>query len=301
MTERLQGVVSPNLTPFNDDLSPAEDLYVRHAHWLLGQGCAAVTPFGTTGEALSLGMAERKHLLEALIASGVDPARLMAGTGLTNLPDTADLTRHAAERGCLGAMVLPPFYIKGVSDDGLFRYFEELIRAVPACRIYLYHIPPAAVVGFSVTLAQRLAAAFPDHIIGLKDSGGDFDHTQALLKALPDISIFPGSEVFLLPGLRHGGAGCITATANIRPSAIDALFQTWREDGADEKHAAVCAFREVVQDYPVIPAMKWLLADASGDSRWRNVRPPLEPLSDEKGREMKTRLAQDFGFELQWG
>ena len=301
MSGRLQGIISPNLTPFNDDLSVAEDLYVRHAHWLLKRGCAVITPFGTTGEALSIGMAERNHLLDALIESGIAPDRLMVGTGLTNLPDTASLTRHATERGCRGVMVLPPFYIKGVGDDGLFRYFETLIDAVPACRIYLYHIPPMTVVGFSLALVKRLAAAFPDQIVGVKDSGGDFENTRALLGALPDLSIFPGTETALLATLRLGGAGCITATANIQSAAVNDLFETWRDDGADEKDARVRAFRETVQPYGPIPAMKWLLADATGDARWCNVRPPLEPLSDDKGRELKRKLTQDFGFELNWG
>jgi 4-hydroxy-tetrahydrodipicolinate synthase len=300
MADKLRGIVSPNLTPFNDDLSVAEDLYVRHAHWLLDQGCAAITPFGTTGEALSIGMAERKHLLEALIADGIPADRLMVGTGLTNLPDTAELSRHAMDLGCIGVMVLPPFYFKGVSDDGIHAYFTALIRAVPQIRIYLYHIPPVAVIGFGLDLIARLQADFPEHVVGLKDSSGDWENTKAILEAVPALHTFPGSEVPLLEALRMGASGCITATANINASAIHGIFANWQEDDADERQARIKAFRLAVQPYGPIPAMKWLLADATGDQRWKTVRPPLDALPDARGQELKAALADQFDFHLDW-
>mgnify|MGYP002002515359 FL=1 len=300
MADKLRGIVSPNLTPFNDDLSVAEDLYIRHAHWLLDHGCAAITPFGTTGEALSIGMAERKHLLDALIADGISADRLMVGTGLTNLPDTVELSRHAMRAGCIGVMVLPPFYFKDVSDDGIHAYFTALIREVSEIRIYLYHIPPVAVVGFSLDLIARLQADFPEQVVGLKDSSGDWDNTKAILEAVPALDTFPGSEVPLLEALRMGASGCITATANINADAIHDIFTGWQADDADETQARVKAFRLAVQPYSPIPAMKWLLADATGDSRWKTVRPPLDALSDEKGCELKAKLESEFDFRLEW-
>ncbi|MBC6441194.1 MAG: dihydrodipicolinate synthase family protein [Rhodospirillales bacterium] len=300
MTDKLRGIVSPNLTPFNDDLSVAEDLYLRHARWLLDHGCAAITPFGTTGEALSVGMNERKHLLELLVENGIPADRLMVGTGLTNLPDTAELSRHAMALGCIGVMVLPPFYFKGVSDDGIHAYFTALIEAVPDIRIYLYHIPPVAVVGFGLALIKRLQADFPEHVVGLKDSSGDWDNTRAILDGVPALHTFPGSEVPLLEALRIGASGCITATANINAVAIHDIFTSWQADDADERQAHVKAFRLAVQPYAPIPAMKWLLADASGDARWKTVRPPLDALPDDKGRALKARLEAGFDFRLEW-
>ncbi len=300
MAEKLRGVVSANLTPFNDDLSVAEDLCLRHAHWLLNQGCTAITPFGTTGEALSIGMAERKHLLEALLADGIPDDRLMVGTGLTNLPDTADLSRHAMDLGCIGVMVLPPFYFKGVSNQGIHAYFAALIESVPQIRIYLYHIPPVAVVGFGLDLIARLQADFPDHVVGLKDSSGDWGNTKAILEALPALQTFPGSEVSLLEALRIGASGCITATANINAAAIHGIFENWQSDDADARQARVKAFRLAVQPYGPIPAMKWLLADATRDARWKTVRPPLDALSDENGQKLKAKLERDFDFRLEW-
>ena len=167
----IKGLIAPVLTPFNDDMSLASDLFIAHSKWLLSEGgCSGLAPFGTTGEALSVGIDERIDMLEALIKSGIDPAVMIPGTGLTNLPDTARLTRHAVDQGCLGAMILPPFYYKGVSDDGLYNYYKDLIRMVdhPELRIYLYHIPQVANVGLSIELVKRLYADFPE-VVGIKD------------------------------------------------------------------------------------------------------------------------------------
>jgi len=160
MTDRLEpirGVMAPILTPFNADLTIAHDLFADHAHHLIKSGCAGLAPFGTTGEALSLGIEERIVALERLLDRGIDAKQLIPGTGLTNLPDTIRLTRHAVDRGCAGAMVLPPFYFKNVPDEGLFTYFASLIERVAsdALRLYLYHIPPVAQVGFSIELIRR--------------------------------------------------------------------------------------------------------------------------------------------------
>jgi len=183
MTEPLRGVIAPNLTPFEQSGEVAYDLYVGHVKRLLEQGCVGVAPFGTTGEALSVGMGERIVMLETLLSEGVDPARMIPGTGLTNLADTTRLTRRAVEMGCAGAMVLPPFYFKDVPDDGLFAYFARLIDAVghDDLRIYLYHIPQVSGVGIPVEVVQRLREAFPDQIVGIKDSSGDWENTRRLL------------------------------------------------------------------------------------------------------------------------
>lgn len=192
----LTGLICPNLTPFNPDLSIATDLYLEHAKRMLDAGCSALAPFGTTGEALSVGMDERMSVLEAMVGAGIDPAQVVPGTGLTNLQDTAKLCRHAIEMKCAGVMVLPPFYYKGVSDEALFEYFSALIGTVdsPELRIYLYHIPPVAQVPVSVELTKRLADAFPGTIVGIKDSSGDWDNTQRLLTEVKSIAVFPGSK-----------------------------------------------------------------------------------------------------------
>ena len=277
---KMSGVVTPILTPFNDDLSLASDLYVAHAHWLLQNGIHYISPFGTTGEALSMSVEERLQAVDALIESGIDPAVLMPGTGLCNMPETITLCRHAADRGCAAVMTLPPFFYKTASDEGIYQYFARLIETTnhPALKICLYHIPPMAVVGFSPELAGRLAADFADVVVAYKDSSGDFENTRAVIAAAPDIAVFPGSETFLRAGLEQGGVGCISATCNINPAGIRRVYDvaTGAQSGdLDQVNDEMVAFRKQVEGYAPIPAMKGLLAKQRGDARWRNVRPPL--------------------------
>jgi 4-hydroxy-tetrahydrodipicolinate synthase len=291
--ERICGVIAPILTPFNDDLSIATDLYTSHARRLFDQGCAALAPFGTTGEALSVGIDERLDAIQALIDGGIDPVRMIPGTGLSNVADTARLSRACLDMGCTAVMTLPPFYFKAVSEDGLFRYFEQLIAAIgPDARIYLYHIPPIAIVGISPSLAARLHANFPEQIVGIKDSSGDWDNTKALLN-IDGMVVYPGSELPLLDALELGAPGCITATANVNAGPIARVVSLYEQgdiDAARALHETVKRFRLTVQEYAPIPAQKRLLAISTGDERWANVRPPLTAMSEQDGHELAGAL-----------
>ena len=291
-----RGVIAPILTPFNDDLSIATDLYVAHARKLLEQGCVALAPFGTTGEALSVGIDERIAAVRALVDGGIDPARLIPGTGLSNIADSGRLSRACLELGCAAVMTLPPFYYKGVSDDGLFRYFTALVeRLGPDARIFLYHIPPVAVVGIPVDLARRLHTAFPQQVVGIKDSSGDWENTRALLD-IDGLVVYPGSELPLLDALALGAPGCITATANVNAADIARvirLYDAGDVDAAQALHAGVVRTRKLIQQFAPIPAQKYLLAASTGDPRWAIVRPPLSALDEQSGRSLAQRLAAD--------
>jgi 4-hydroxy-tetrahydrodipicolinate synthase len=176
--------------------------------------------------------------------------------------------------------MLPPFYYKGVGEKGLVDYFAELIDRVADARLrlYLYHIPPVAQVGIPIGLVAALAARYPETLAGIKDSSGDWQHTVRLIDEFPQLAIFPGSEAFLLDGLRHGGAGCITATGNVNPAGIRAVCSHWQTDEADALQARAGAVRQAVQAHPVIPAVKAILAYRHGHAGWRRVRPPLVAL-----------------------
>ena len=232
----FSGVIAPVLTPFGEDGNPDAGRFVDHAHWLMQEGCTGLAPFGTTSEANSLGLDERMELLEELVDDGIDAATLMPGTGTCSLADTIMLTRHAMDLSCGGVLMLPPFYYKGPSEEGLFRFFAEAIEGVgdDKLKVYLYHIPPVAQVGFSLPLIGRLIKAFPDNVVGLKDSSGDWSNTAAILEAYPNFEVFPGSEIFLLDGLRKGGAGCISATCNVSASAIRNVYDNWKTADADK-------------------------------------------------------------------
>jgi 4-hydroxy-tetrahydrodipicolinate synthase len=284
-TKRISGVLSPVVTPFKADLTPDADRFVRQCTWLLSQN-VGLAVFGTNSEANSLSTEEKTALLERLVAAGVDPARMMPGTGCCALTDSVRLTKHAVKLGCAGVLMLPPFYYKGVSDDGLFRSFAEVVERVGdrALRIYLYHIPPVSNVPITLTLIERLLKAYPGTIAGAKDSGGDWNNTKAMLDqfAKAGFDVFPGAETFLLAGMRGGGAGCISATANTNPAAIARLYDTWRDADADAQQERLDEIRGTFAKYPMIPALKAAIAYFSGVAEWATVRPPLVALTKEQ-------------------
>jgi len=288
------GVLAPVLTPFKKDLAPDRERFVAHCLWLLEQGIAGLAVFGTTSEANSLSAEERMDLLDALIAGGIRPELLMPGTGCCALTDTMRLTAHAVRNGCGGVLMLPPFYYKPVSDDGLFAHVAEVIERVgdTRLRIYLYHIPPVAVVGYSLDLMERLIKEYPSVVIGLKDSSGNWKNTEAILKRFPGFDVFPGSEVFLLSALRAGGMGCITATANVNGMAVRDLYDRWRTPEADRLQDEITKLRKTIEAYPMIPALKQILAHFRNDPAWAAVRPPLVRLTRTDAQALIAALEQ---------
>jgi 4-hydroxy-tetrahydrodipicolinate synthase len=296
----FSGVIAPVLTPFGEDGNPDAGRFVDHAHWLMQEGCTGLAPFGTTSEANSLGLDERMELLEELVDDGIDAATLMPGTGTCSLADTIMLTRHAMDLSCGGVLMLPPFYYKGPSEEGLFRFFAEAIEGVgdEKLKVYLYHIPPVAQVGFSLPLIGRLIKAFPDNVVGLKDSSGDWSNTAAILEAYPNFEVFPGSEIFLLDGLRKGGAGCISATCNVSASAIRNVYDNWKTADADKLQAGITALRKAIQAYPMIPALKALIAHYRQDAGWAKVRAPFTELPAAEAEKAIRTLADAHGFKL---
>ncbi|TNF61090.1 MAG: dihydrodipicolinate synthase family protein [Rhodobacteraceae bacterium] len=290
----LRGIVSPILTPFNDDGTIATRLYIDHALASLEAGVHYLSPFGTTGEAVACGMSERMEMLERLVDAGIPPDRLMPGTGLCALPDTVLLTRHAADLGCAAAMVLPPFYYPH-SEDGLYTYFARLIEAVQADRLRLcmYHIPKMTGVAISPALTARLNAAFPETVVAYKDSDGDWTNTKAVIDAAPGVSVFPASEVHLVQGIGAGAAGCISATCNSNPSVIRAYWdarQHGDEDRAEALRPGMEAHRQAVQAAGFIPALKAMMATATGEARWLNTRPPMDDADPALGQRLVDQL-----------
>lgn len=299
---RFHGVWVPALTPFKPDLSVDSDAFVAHCRWLLEQGADGLAVFGTTSEANSLSLDERTGLLEGLVEAGIPAGKLMPGVGCCALPDTVRLCRHALEHGCSAVLMLPPFYYKGVSDDGLFEAFSRVIRQVPSdeMSVFLYHIPAVAQVPISAVLAGRLLEAHPGRVGGLKDSGGDWANTRTMLECFPDLAIFAGSERFLLDTLEHGGAGCITASGNVNPAGIHLVWDQWRRGAAEEARAAqngITAIRDILERFPMIPALKALCARYYRDEAWSIVRPPLTALSEPE-RSALYRDVDRSGFSM---
>ncbi len=281
MQAQLSGLWPPVVTPFDSAGAVDHRRLVRQCRALLDEGATGLAILGTTSEANSLALDERRNVIDALVAAGIPGDKLLPGTGACAIKDAATLTRHAGEIGAAGVLLLPPFYYKGVSDDGLFAFVSEVIeRAGPKVpRIMLYHIPPMAGVGWPLALMARLRNAFPDLIAGMKDSSGNYEHTRSVIEAFPDLAIFPGAEVYLLQALADGAAGCISATANINARAIVGLINHWREPDAERRQEALNAVRKAVDTYDRIPAIKAVIAARYRDDSWLRVRPPLMPLS----------------------
>jgi len=292
-SQPFSGVLVPVLTPFTPSGEPDAGRFVSFCRWLLDQGAGGLAIFGTTSEANSMSPAERMDLLDRLIEAGIPAAKLMPGTGACAITDATSLVRHAVDHGCGGVLMLPPFYYKGVSDDGIFAFIASVIDKVGsrALRLFLYHIPPMAVVGFSLDLVGRLIAAYPQTVVGLKDSSGDWSNTAALLERFPGFAVFPGSEVFLLDGLRKGAVGCITASGNVNVPGIKKVYDNWRDPQAEASQAEITTLRKALQAYPMVPALKRIVAHHHNDPNWAAVRPPLVPLD----RAQSTALIADLG------
>lgn len=280
VTNVLTGAFAPVVTPFHADGSPDGARFIAHCRWLLDQG-AGLAPFGTNSEANSMAGEERMALLDSLIAAGLPAARMLPGTGACSPTETAQLSRHAIQHGCAGVLMLPPFFYKGISDDGLYAYYADVIARIgdPRLRLYLYHIPALSGVPISHAVIERLLKDFPGIVVGIKDSSGDWDNLQAMLSRFPDLAVFPASESFISRTRPLGARGCISATVNINPGPISRLVEQWSGAEGPALQAEVDRVRQIVQGYPMIAALKEVLAEGLHDPAWQRVRAPLTRLS----------------------
>lgn len=292
----LQGVFPAVLTPYGADLAPDGARMARHCLALLAEGCDGLAVLGTTGEANSLSVEERLAILDRLEAAGVPGARLLPGTGCCAIPDTVRLTRRAVKLGSAAVLMLPPFYYKTVSEDGLFAAYAEVIERVgdSRLRICLYHFPQMSAVPITPGLVERLLARFPGTIVGIKDSSGDLAGMVATTRRFPELAVFSGSDELLLPLLDAGGAGCITACCNIAAPLALAVINAWRRGdraAADSSQAKLSEVRQLVATYPMSAALKEIVAERWHDPQWRAIRPPLMPLREALARALLEGVA----------
>lgn len=281
----IHGVFCASATPVLADGSPDHAVFAAHCHALLREGCHGIALLGTTGEANSFGISERQQILDKVIAAGIDPKRLMPGTSQTSVADTIALTRHAVDAGVRATVLLPPFYYKGVSDEGLFRFYAEVIEGVgrSELRVVLYHIPPIAQVGISEALVGRLLDSFPGIVVGIKDSSGKFESMESFARSFPSFAVFSGADPLMLPLLKAGGAGCITSSANLIATSLRVIFDHWYETGAEERvvgaQVRIEAWRNLSNTYVQLPTIKAMLARRRDYLGWMRARPPLVELT----------------------
>ncbi|HEX5318290.1 MAG TPA: dihydrodipicolinate synthase family protein [Stellaceae bacterium] len=300
-SQPFAGVLVPVLTPFTPAGEPDSGRFISFCRFILDQGADGLAIFGTTSEANSMSGAERMALLDKLIAAGIPAGKLMPGAGACSISEATTLIKHAVGHGVGGVLMLPPFYYKGMTEQGVYDFIAAVIDRVgsPALRMYLYHIPPQTMIPFGVELVGRLIKAYPNTVVGLKDSSGDWNNTKALLDAYAadGFGIFPGSEVFLLDGLRNGGVGCITASGNVNVPGIRKVYENWKTPQADQLQADITRVRMTIQKYPMVPALKRIVAHFHGDPDWAAVRPPMERLSEAQSKALLEDLAK-IGYSL---
>jgi 4-hydroxy-tetrahydrodipicolinate synthase len=277
LSKALSGVIAAIATPIDENGAPDLKRAVSLARYLLDNGCDGLNVLGTTGEATSLSVDERKGVMSAYKPNGLPMHRLMVGTGAASVTDAVALTRHAADLGFGGALVLPPFYYKGVPDDGLVAYVETLVKATEQkpIPIYLYHFPAMSGLPWHVALIRRLLDSYSSRIVGLKDSSGDMAYARSAAAILKDFAVFPSTEACLLDARRGDFAGCISATANLN---ADLCARAWSEGDTAALEAAV-TIRKLFDGKPLVPGVKALLAHIHGDAGLARVRPPLAPFS----------------------
>ncbi len=296
MTPQITGVYCAAVTPILPDLSPNLPAFTAHCRWLVDEGCTGVALLGTTGEANSFTSAERKAILEATLAAGLTPDQLMPGTGVANIPDTVDLTKHALSQGVTKVVMLPPFYYKGVSDEGLFAAYAKIIEGVGDSRlkVILYHIPQVSGIAISHDLIDRLTTAFPGTVVGIKDSAGKLDNMQAMIARFPGFAVLAGADPLLLPLMKTGGAGCITATSNLVGRDLALVYQGANDPAQAEAVAKaqtrIEAFRNLSNSYVQLPAIKAMVSFLTGDAAWAHLRPPLMALSSAERADLRAKL-----------
>lgn len=281
------GVFAASLTPFVASGAVDVPAFTHHVQWLLHNGCDGVLLFGTTGEGFSLSASERIDTLAALLGNGIPAERLIVGTGAGALPDAVQMTRRATDQGVAGVLVLPPFHFREIPDDGVFRFYDQLIRRTgrDTLHLYFYHYPELSGVPVAFPVIQRLLEAHPKQVVGIKDSSGEWDHTEALIRSFPDLNVFAGTERLLLPALQAGGAGCISATANVTAPLAQQVVEAWRS-GADAASLqdTLSSLRGSLVRFPTIAALKQACAWRARGTMNAAVRPPLVRL-DAKTRD----------------
>lgn len=292
MSHAISGVFCAAATPVRADGTPDLPLFAEHCRLLLEEGCHGIAMLGTTGEANSFGVRQRMGLLDAAINGGTPAGALLPGTGANAIADAVTLTRHALDVGAMGVVLLPPFYYKGVSEEGLFRFYARVVEGVAddRLRIVLYHIPQVSQIPIGHELIARLMEAFPGVFAGIKDSSGDLQNMRAMCERFPDLGVLAGADPLMLPVLRMGGAGAITATSNLRADALRTVFDGF----ADPAQAAaveaaqnrIDEWRTLSNRFVQLPTIKAMLARARGDLGWLHLMPPLVELGEAERKDV---------------
>ena len=285
------GVLAASLTPLTADGTPDGPALARHVQRLLNTGCDAVLLFGTTGEGLSFTVDERTAALDAVLDADVSPHRLLVGTGALPLPDAVTLTTHAIQQDVGGVLIMPPFHLPTPTDDGIIAAYDNVIQEVNdvSLNLYFYHYPGLFGSAIHFPVIEELRSRYPEVVAGVKDSSGEWDHFESLCTSFPDLQMFTGTERLLTPGLAAGGAGCISATANLTAPIAQAARRAWQQgEDASPIQSTLTQRREALSRFHNIPALKQMMAWRDERAGWARIRPPLAPVEPDMISELRT-------------
>ena len=301
MNRPLNGVYTASLTPLTASFEPNIPALVRHAQWLLESGSDGVALLGSTGEANSLTLEQRLSIIEQT-ARELPPDRLMLGTGSCALQDSVRLTKASVDAGVFSVLVIPPFYYKPQSDESVLRFYSELISSVdePRLRIIFYNFPKLSGYNFSVKILQELKQQFGDIAAGIKDSSGEWKNMLGIVQNIPDFMVYTGTETLLLDILKKGGAGCITATANLIAPECQRVYQAWKinkQKVAEQAQMNLTDLRKSLENYPLVSELKSLFASKTNAEEWENMLPPFAPILDKQVEEL-TEQIKGLGLDL---
>lgn len=291
------GVFSAALTPLDAELAPDHARFVAHCRYLLDEGCDGIAMLGTTGRQTLSRSPSAPRCWRPRSLHGIKPNQLLPGTGVAAFTDTIALTRHALSVGVDTVVMLPPFYYKNVSDEGVYAAYSEIVQRVGDARlkVVLYHYPQMSAQPISHALIERLRKAYPATFTGIKDSSGDFANMTAMVERFPGFAVLGGADPLMLPLLRKGGAGCITATSNVVARSLAYVFKHFGDSDDDPAlkaaQARIVRARELVSRFPQMASLKALAADRTKHAGWKRLRPPLESLPPEQEKELLVNAA----------
>jgi 4-hydroxy-tetrahydrodipicolinate synthase len=286
MSEMITGLWAAMTTPLDAEGKVDHAALVKHGQFLMQNGCDGLVPFGTTGEGTSFSAREKLAATQALLNSGVPANRIALGTGCPAIPDTVALTREAMGLGLVHAMILPPYYYRDVSEQGLEDAFAQIIEGVGSdrLRVCAYHIPQVSGVGVPAAMLGRLRRRYGVIMAAVKDSSGDFESFLAFRREAPEIGTLVGAETLIARARDEGGVGTICGMVNLVPHLVRAMMQG--HEATADMEAAVGTL-----EAPFIPTIKAVLAAQTGDAAWRNVRAPFLPADPARAARIAAALA----------
>ena len=289
---KISGVFSAALTPIKQDLSINQDLYLRHCQYLMRQGHDGIAIFGTTGEANSFSIQEKKNNLEYLLSNRIDPKILIPGTGSSSLKDAIDMTKHAVDHKVRAVLLLPPFYYKNVSEEGIVNYYRYIIEGVGEndTNYILYHIPQNSYVPISFKIIEILLKLYPNNVVGLKDSAGDTDRMLKIIKYFNNFAVFCGHDSLALNVCKRGGAGAITAGTNVCGKLLSFIIKNYKKENEirnfAEMQKLLQQIRQVITSHEPISLMKSYFSIVDNIPEWNNVLPPLKRLDNPENHKL---------------